>query len=350
MIPCDRLTPASLSRARQWVRARTALCALALTCLGTPFAGRDARAQAANDYPARPVTLIAPFSAGGDADIAARNLAVAAQTALGQPIVVVNRAGASGAIGSLAVKLAKPDGYTLLLARVGSQVLVPALQPDAGYRFNDFTVIGLLEVDPVICAVRADSPIASMKDLANALRASPGKLNYSTSGPATVLNLAPQLFFDTLGLAKEAAVQVAYKGGGEAAMAVLSGDADFSCGNLTSMLGQVKSGKIRGLVVTTAERLKELPDVPAANESGYPQLAQIVGWSALYGPPGLPRTIVDAWARVLQRAAGDARWVSVTEGAGGVARVLSPADTEKFAADQFTLYDRLGKKLQLKLQ
>ena len=345
MDDCSAARPHLRPIARAGAGASRLLLAMAISIVSP-----CALAQTAERYPTRPVTLIAPFSTGGDADIAARNLSVVAQTTLGQPVVVMNRAGASGAIGSLAVKQAKPDGYTLLLARVGSQVLVPALQPDAGYRFNDFTVIGLLEFDPVVCAVRADSPIASMKALADALRALPGKLNYSTSGPATVLNLAPQLFFDTLGLGKDVAVQVAYKGGSEAAMAVLSGDADFSCGNLTSMLGQIKGGKMRVLVATTSERLKELPDVPSAVEAGYPQLAQIVGWSALYGPPGLPRTVVDAWARVLQAAAADARWVSVTEGSGGVPRILSPAETEKFAADQFMLYDRLGKKLQLKLQ
>ena len=321
------------------------LCALALAAVS--FVHR-ASAQAV-PYPSRPVTLIVPFSAGGDADIAARNLAVVAQAVLGQPAVAVNRGGANGAIGSLAAKVAKADGYTLLLARVGSQVVLPALQPDLGYKWNDFTIIGLLEVDPVVCGVRADSPFMNLRDLVEAIRAKPGKLNYSTSGPATVLNLGPQLLFDVLGLGKDAAVQIAYKGGSEAAMAVLSGDADFSCGNLTSMLGNIKGGKMRGLVTTTPERLKDLPELATAAEAGFPQLGLIVGWSALYGPPGLPGPVVERWVQVLRAAAGDARWVAATETSGGIPRVLSPADTEKFVAEQFTTYERLGKKLQIRL-
>ena len=166
----------------------------------------------AQTYPDRPVTIIAPFAAGGDADIAARNLAAVAQRLLGQNVIVVNRAGASGAIGSLAVRNAKPDGYNLLLARVGSQAVLPAMQKNLEYQWNSFSFIGLLELNPVVCAVRSDSPFKNMSDLAEALRSRPGKLNYSTSGAGTILNFGPQLLFDVLGLGKDAAVQIAYKG------------------------------------------------------------------------------------------------------------------------------------------
>jgi len=301
-------------------------------------------------YPDHPVTLIVPFSAGGDADVAARSLAVVAQQVTGQAHVPVNRAGASGAIGSLAVRNARPDGYTLLLARVGSQVVLPALQPSVGYKWNDFTLLGLLELNPVVCVTRADSSIRSMKDLVEALRARPGKLNYSTSGAATILNFAPQLLFDVLKLGREAAVQIAYKGGSEAALAVLSGDVDFSCGNLTSVIGNIKGGKLRAIVTTSAERLRDLPDTPTAREAGYPQLEAIVGWSALYGPPGMSAELVERWVGTLQVAAKDPQWLAATERAGSVPRVLSPAETEEFAAEQFAVYERLGRQLQIELK
>ena len=301
-------------------------------------------------YPDQPVTLVIPFSPGGDADGAARALALVAQKRLGQPLVPVNRAGASGGIGSIAVRNAKPDGYTLLIARVGSQAVLPALQPTAGYKWNDFTFIGLLELNPYVCVTRADSPVKTMKDLVDALKARPGKLNYSTSGPATILNFGPQLLFDLLKLGKDAAVQIAYKGGGEAALAVLSGDVDFSCGNLSSMVGNIKAGKLRPLVTTTPERLKDLPDVPTAREAGYPQLEAIVGWSALYGPPGMSKELVERWAAILSMAAKDSQWIGATEKAGSIPRVLSPAETEKFAAEQYAVYERLGRQLQIELK
>ncbi len=301
-------------------------------------------------YPDQPVTLVIPFSPGGDADGAARALAMVAQKALGQPLVPVNRAGASGGIGSIAVRNAKPDGYTLLIARVGPQAVLPALQSTAGYKWNDFTFIGLLELNPYVCVTRAESPIKTMKDLVDSLRARPGKLNYSTSGPATILNFGPQLLFDVLKLGKDAAVQIAYKGGGEAALAVLSGDVDFSCGNLSSMMGNIKGGKLRAFVTTTPERVKDLPDVPTARESGYPQLEAIVGWSALYGPPGMSKELVERWAATLNTAAKDPQWITATEKAGSIPRVLSPAETEKFAAEQYAVYERLGRQLQIELK
>ena len=304
---------------------------------------------AAQSYPDRPITLVVPFSAGGDADVAARNLSVVAQRTMGQNLVAVNRAGAGGAIGSIAVRNAKPDGYTLLLARVGSQVVLPALQTGLDYKWNSFTFLGLLELNPVVCAVRSESSYKTMKDLVDALRARPGKLNYSTTGPATILNFGPQLLFDVLRLGKEAAMPVAYKGGGEAAMAVLSGDVDFSCGNLTSMIGNIKGGKLHALMTTTPERLKDLPDVPTAREAGYPQLEAVIGWSALYGPPGLGKEVTDRWAETLAAAARDAQWIAATEKAGSIARVMKPGDTEKFALDQYLMYERLGRELKIEL-
>lgn len=316
-----------------------------LTCL--PVIAPLASAQS---YPDRPVTVIVPFSAGGDADVAARNLAVVAQRTMGQNLIAVNRAGASGAIGSIAVRGAKPDGYTLLLARVGSQVVLPALQKGLDYKWNSFTFLGLLELNPVVCAVRSESSYKTMKDLVDALRTRPGKLNYSTTGAGTILNFGPQLLFDALKLGKDVAVPVAYKGGGEAAMAVLSGDVDFSCGNLTSMIGNIKGGKLHALITTTPERLKDLPDVPTAREAGYPQLEAIVGWSALYGPPGLGKDVIDRWMNTLAVAAKDPQWIAATEKAGSIPRVMSPDETEKFAADQYAIYERLGRQLQIELK
>ena len=303
----------------------------------------------AQTYPDRPITLVVPFSAGGDADVAARNLAVAAHRVMGQNLIAVNRAGAGGAIGSNAVRSAKPDGYTLLLGRVGSQVVLPALQKGLDYKWNSFTFLGLLELNPMVCAVRSESVYKTMKDLVDALRARPGKLNYSTSGPATILNFGPQLLFDVLRLGKGAATQVAYKGGSEAALAVLSGDVDFSCGNLTSMIGNIKGGKLHALMTTTPERLKDLPDVPTAREAGYPQLEAVIGWSALYGPPGLGKDVTDRWTETLAAAAKDPQWIAATEKAGSIARVMTPANTEKFASDQYQVYERLGRELQIEL-
>ena len=309
-----------------------------------------APAAGAQSYPDRAVSLVVPFSTGGDSDLSARNLAPAMQQVIGQSVVVLNRAGASGSIGSQVVKDAKPDGYTLLLARIGSQALLPALQRNLSYRWDDFTFLGLLERNPFVCAVHADSPYRTFGDLVVAMKKNPGKLNYSTSGPGTILNLGPQMIFDVLKLGPEAAVQIVYKGGGDAAMAVLSRDVDFNCGNLTSLIGNIKGGLMRALLTTTPERWKDIPDVPTVRELGYPELEAIIGWSALYGPPGMPAELVSYWGDVLAKVAKDQRWLDGMARIGGMPSVMTPADTRRFVAGQFELYDRIGKQLGIEIK
>lgn len=305
----------------------------------------------AQTYPVKPVQIIVPFSAGGEGDLSARNLAAHVQAALGQPVVVINKAGAGGAIGSQIVRDAAPDGYTLLLGRTGSQVLMPALQPrTTPYRWNDFSFLGLLDLNPVVCVVHADSAYQSFGDLVKAIRAQPGKLNYSHSGVATVQNLTAQLLFSQLGLRPDAAVNVAYKGGGEVALAVISKEVDFACNNLSSMVGHLTGGRLRPLVTTTPTRLEKLPDVPTAREAGFPQLEAVIGWSALYGPPKMDPAVVKRWAQLLQGVARDAGWQAGTRNFGGIPHVLSPAQTEKYVGDSHAVYQSLAEKAGLEIR
>jgi tripartite-type tricarboxylate transporter receptor subunit TctC len=330
----------SLSGIRPDAFARAAICIL----------GALSGLASAQTYPAKPVQLIVPFSVGGDADMAARNLSAAAQGVLGQPVVVVNKAGANGAIGSAAVKNAAPDGYTLLVGRIGSQVLLPAFQPKTTpYTSKDFTFIGLLELNPVVCVVHPDSPYQAFGDLTKALKAHPGKLNYSHSGPATVQNLAPQLLLSSLGLKADAAVSVPYKGGSEVALAVLGKDVDFACNNLSSMTGILAGGKLRPLLTTTPERIAQFPDIPTARELGFPQLEAVIGWSGLFGPPGMSPETVDKWASALQRIARDPQWIAGNANFGGIPHVLSPAETERYVSQGAAIYTDLVAKAGLQI-
>lgn len=334
--PADR-PQGSLPKAG-WLRAGLAALSLALST-GPAFA---------QGYPTRPITLVAPYAAGGDSDFSGRNLAAVAHKYLGQPVIVSNRVGASGMIGSQFVRSAPADGYTLLVSRGGSQAIVPALDSKSPYKWNDFTMISLLDLNPVVLVVRPDSRYRTFKDLIDDIRANPGKLNYSTAGANTTQNLAAQLMFQLMGLPKDAAVQIPYKGGGEATTAVLSNQVQFVLNNLTTLIGQIKGGTLRPLLTTTAERLKDLPDVPTARELGIPQLESSMGWSGLYGPPGLPPEVVNRWVEALRKIAVDPDWLRGNEAIAGIPAIRSPADTEKFAREQFELYDRLGTSLGIK--
>ena len=315
------------------------------------FCALTGSASAQDSYPSKPIQIITPFSVGGDGDMAARNLAAAAAGLVGQSLIVLNKPGANGVIGSDFVKNAAPDGYTLLLGRIGSQVLLPALQPGTtDFSWKDFTFLGLLELNPVICVVNSDSKYSTLKDLTADLKAHPGKLTYSHSGLATVQNLAPQLLFNSLGLKSDAAVNVPYKGGSEVAIAVLSKEVDFACNNLSSMLGVLKGGKLRALVTTTPERLPEFPDIPTARESGFPKLEAVIGWSALYGPPKMDPAIVKRWADVLNQVSRDPKWIAGNANFGGIPHVLSPEETEKYVGNSYEIYSELATQAGLRME
>src|SRR5688500_14672067 len=300
-------------------------------------------------YPSRSILLVVPFTAGSDADLAARNLAQHAPRYLnGHSIVVQNQPGASGAIGTLAVRNAAPDGYRLLLARIAAQAILPATDSKTPYKSNDFTFLSVLEINPYVCAVKSDAPYASMKDLLGDIRKRPGKLNFATVGEGTLQNFGPQYLFSLVGLPKDAAVGIPYKGSGELTTSLAGGHVQFACSNLGALLGQFRSGTLRPLMTTTREPLKELPDVPTARSLGWPEMERLAAWSALAGPPQLPREVVQRWGDVLAKLARDAGWLAGNEKLGGIPAIRSPAETDRFVREQYQLYERLAERLGLR--
>lgn len=295
----------------------------------------------AQGYPTKPITFIIPFAAGGDSDLSGRNVATHAQKYLNnQPIVAVNRTGASGTIGAQAVRTAAPDGYTLLVARIATHAIAPALDSKVPYKWNEFTMLSLIELNPFICYIKGDAPWKNAAELITMARAHPGKLNYSTSGVGTSQNMSVQYWMTLAGLTKDHTVGIHYKGGGEVTTAVLGEQVHFACNNAPTVIPHVKSGALRGLFVTP-EKLPELPNVPSATEAGFPDMNKIVGWTALMGPPGMPKEVVDRWVDTFARLAKDPAWQTGNARIGGIAAIRSPAETEKFVREQFELYSKL---------
>lgn len=332
---------------RSIVRALMLAALLAVSILAGP---QLANAQPANaQYPARPILLVVPYSAGSDADLAARNLAQHAPRFLdGQTLVVMNQPGASGAVGTLAVRNAAPDGYHLLLTRIASQVILPAMDTKTPYRWDDFTFLSVLELNPYVCSVRGNAPYASMKDLLAEIGKQPGKLNFATVGEGTIQNFGPQYLFSLAGLPKDAAVGVPYKGSGEITTSLLAGQTQFACSNLGALLGQFRAGTLRPLMTTTREPLKDLPNVPTARSLGWPDMERLAAWSALAAPAGLQREAATRWANVLAQLAKDPAWLAGVAKLGGLPAVRTAAETERFVRDQYELYEKLAKQLGLR--
>jgi tripartite-type tricarboxylate transporter receptor subunit TctC len=308
------------------------------------------RARAETRYADRPVTIVAPFSAGGAADIAARTLAAHAGRHLpnaATTLLVENRPGASGAAGTQHVQRAAPDGLTLLLARVASAAILPAIDPRTSYGWDEFSMLGLLDETPFVIAVHADSPWRSLGDLLTALRERPGALRFATSGPATILDLGVRHLFSVAGLPIDAGIALPFRGGGEAVGAVIQGKAEFIGNNLSETSAALSAGQLRALVVGTAERSPALAAVPTAGEAAVADLTAITGWSALFGPPGLPEAVVLAWVDALAALRDDIGWTEATRRVGSVPRLLGPAETRAFVATQVALYRDLAKRLGL---
>jgi putative tricarboxylic transport membrane protein len=301
-------------------------------------------------YPSRPITLVAPFSAGGSADAAARLLAAHIPRHLPNKdasIVVENRAGASGALGTNSVARAAPDGYTLLLARTASSAILPATDPRTPYAWDEFTILGLLHESPFVVCVRADAPWRRLGELLGALREAPGRMTFATTGPATILDLGVRQLFVANGLPLDAGTALPFAGGAEAVEAVVSGQAHFVGCGITDAIAALSARSVRALVVAGRERHPLLPGVPAAKEAEAESLEAITGWSAVFGPASLPVPVVEAWVGAIAALGSDRGWVEGTKRSGSIPRLLPPGATRDFVRAQVALYGDLARRLGL---
>ena len=327
---------------KSFTRSGATLLVAAIFLLGALPTGAAA-------YPVKPVTLVSPYGPGGAADLAARTISATAPAYLGNGILVVNRTGAAGVTGSTSVVKGKKDGYTLLLARVGSQAAVPAINRKIPYRWDEYTFLGLLELNPFVLVVNADSPYKSIDDI-KAVAKSSKKLSYSSAGVGTLLHVAMVMVLDEFGLKPNAMKHVPYKGGGKAAAALVGGHVDMMFQNLSGVIGNIQADKLRALAVTTPERVLSIKDVPTVAEAGYPNLETIVGWSGVWGPPGLPDEVVDKWVEVLGKLKVDSAWNKLTKGLGSVPSIRSPTDTKSFVKTQYEAFRELTERLGMTIK
>lgn len=266
---------------------RTALQLSLLLAVLVAAASGPGRAQT-DTYPVKPVRLVVPFPPGGSVDLNARLLSVKFPEVLGQQIVVENRSGASGMIGSEAVARAAPDGYTLLLhsnAFLTSTILYsrPLYDP-----MSDFAPISLLSIVPTAVAVHPSLPARSVRELLAFARARPGQLNYASSGIGSNSHVTGELF-NLLG--KTSIVAIQFKGGGPALQAAISGEAPISFSNVSETARMVEAKRLRALGVSSLKRSPILPDVPTIAEAGLPGF-EFHAWHGLLAPKGTPPKVV----------------------------------------------------------
>lgn len=307
------------------------------------------QAQADEAYPTRQVELVVTYGKGGAADIAARLFAAIAPEYLGQPIKVRPIIGEGGIKGTDSVHKAIADGYTLVLARIGTITGSASVRKDLPYAFNDFTMLGLLEINPTVLTVGASSPYTHVNQLLDAIKANPGTLRYPIPGQFNLQHLSSLLLMDRGGVVnpKTDALAVHVAGGGAGIMAVAEGKVDFSIGNLSSAIDLIREGSIRPLLVNTPRRHSFLPDTMTAREAGLAELESVVGWSAIFGPPAIPDTAVKKWMTVFQGVKKNRTWQNLVKATGSIASVQSPDNTRKFVTQQYNVLHALAERLKL---
>lgn len=247
-----------------------------------------AQSSTATDYPNRPIRMIAPSSAGGPVDVIARAVSQGLGEVLGQQVVVDNRAGAAGLIGTEIVAGSAPDGYTLLFGFSGPLVIVPNLGTKTSYTLQDFAPVTLAAQAPYVLIVHPTLPANSVKELIALAKTRPGKLNFGSGGNGTGIHMAGELFKLTAGIN---IVHVPYKGAGPAQTALLGNEVDMLFNGLAPALPHLKTGKLKGLAVGGAKRSPLLPETPTVAESGLD--FNTTGWYGILAPRATPRAIVD---------------------------------------------------------
>ena len=300
-----------------------------ITLLGgavaSPLAARAQNTPAG--YPDRPITLIVPYAPGGGNDVLARAVADPMAKSLGQPLVIENRGGAGGSVGTRQVAKAPPDGYTLGLGGTGTLAIDPTLYPNAGYDpRKDFAPIGLIATSPLIVLVNQSVAAHNVQELIALAKAQPGKLNYASAGPGSGIHLGTVLFADRAAID---ITHVPYKGTGPALADLLGGHVQIYFSSVPPAVGLVKGGRLRALGVTGLKRSASFPDVPTVAEQGLPGFEAVLHYG-IVAPAGTPRSIVDKLNAALRAALGDQKVHDQIATEGGEPLPTSP---EEYAAD-----------------
>jgi tripartite-type tricarboxylate transporter receptor subunit TctC len=299
----------------RWTTRTTALIGSLLLCA----------AALAQDYPAKPLRFIVPFPPGGGNDTVARAIAQQMSPALGQPVVIDNRPGAGGLVGNEYAAKQPPDGYTLLLITGAYPVQVAMLKSLPFDPLVDVAMVSMLTSYPFVISVRPDSPFRTLAELIAYAKANPGKLNYPSSGIGTVHHLSGELLNAMAGIEM---VHVPFRGGASPLTELLGGRVDLLLEAMTLSIGQIRSGKLRALAVTSKERWKALPDVPTVNDTlpGY-EVISFIGLGATGGTPGPIIERVNAEVRkFLAKPETAKRFVDL----GGEPHATSPEEMRAF--------------------
>ena len=297
---------------------------LVLTCLLVPAVATVTRAET-QSYPTRTIKLVVPFGPGGPTDVSARIVAQVVQSGLGPSVVIENRPGAGGAIGTKSVANAEPDGATLLIGTSATLGVVPALMKNPGYdSIKSFAPVAKVADSTLVLVVPATFPANSVQEFVAYAKANPGRLSFASAGVGNQTQLLAELFKSKAGLD---IVHVPYKSGAEMVTAILGEQVQMAFPDVSILIPLIREGKLKALAVTSASRHPQLPDVPTMIESGIPDYIMTF-WSGVVAPAGVPAEIVNRLNTAINDGLTSA---SVRENLAKVGSQASPGTPQEFA-------------------
>jgi len=326
---------------RSWIR----IAAVVAAALGSAAPAAHAAEQA---YPNKPIRLIVAFPAGGSTDIIGRLVGARLSERLGQQVIVDNRGGAGGTVGTEIAARAAPDGYTLTMGTTSTHVIAPAAYARLAYDpIKDFAPITLVASTPYLLVLNPGVKAANLKEFVALAKSQPGKLNYASAGAGSTTHLAMEMLKHAAGID---IVHVPYNGNGPAGIAVLGGQVQALFGSMPAVLPQAQSGKLRPIAVGTAKRSPALPDVPTVAESGYPGF-EVSLWLGFFAPKGTPVSIVNRLHSELVRVALSPEMKAQFEKNGAEpATNASSIELERLIRTEFEKYSKVIKAANIKLE
>lgn len=309
--------------------------------LGASIAAPSLVQSQTSRYPSRPITLVVPFPPGGAVDNAGRAIAERLVKVLGQSVVVENKGGAGGALGSSLVARAKPDGYTLVVTSQTTHVVNPAVSTDLPYdAINDFAPITLIERLANVVLINPSLPVKNFAEFVQYAKANPGKLNYASSGNGSVAHLSMELLKSKLGLF---ITHIPYRGAGPALNDLMSGQVHVTWNNLTSNLNMIQSGKLRALVVASPDRAPLLPQIPTFGELKLPDL-NVTSWTGLAAPAKTPEPIITQLYEAMRTVLREPQTIEAWSKRGAIVpENLTPAQYRQEIQDRIQFYRNLAK-------
>jgi len=313
---------------------------MCLCTLSTHAGNADPHAN----YPNKPITLIVGYSPGGSNDVIARLLAREMQKSMGQTVVVENRPSTGAIVGAIATANAKPDGYTLMIAASGPIVINPAVYKKLPYSpRQDFDPISLVATFPLLLSVKGDSSFQNVSELVAYTKKNPDRSNYSSSSSA--FQLATELLKERTGLVAQ---HIPYKGSNDSAMAVASGEVSFSLLDPGPAAGAIRGGLIRGLAVTSAERMPVYPDIPTLKEQGVDM--QVGFWIGLFAPAGTPSAIVKRLEQETAKAITNADMKKEMTQMGLIPTASSPEQFAQQIGQEIDMWSTLAKQNNISVE